>query len=89
MILWEELQYEMEGGAMEVKKIRSVKHEYFDRIGPAEVITLGIKSGDITILCGSFYQGPYTNETITDSLQKIEALIDHIVWCCADREAAK
>ena len=71
-----------EGGEMKIEKVYAIKHEFIDRIGPTEVITLGLKSDKLTLILGSFYYGPCMPDNADVECQKLEELIDHIVLHC-------
>ena len=63
----------------DIKKIKAIRTEYHERIGPAEVITLGFKVGDISYILGTVYIGPYMQEGHAEWLKKTEEFIDYIV----------
>jgi len=66
---------------MIIEKIKAIKPEYMGSCGPAEVISLGIKSGDMSIIFGEFYLGPHMMESHGKLYDNMVKLIDHIVNC--------
>lgn len=69
---------------MKIEKIYAIKHEFIDRIGPTEVITLGLKTPKLDLILGSFYYGPSMADNTDVECQKLEELIDYIVLHCGD-----
>ena len=61
-----------------MEKIKSIKCDYRDSVGPSETVTLGIKDGDISVIFGTFYLGPHMTEAHGTHMAKIEQLIDRI-----------
>ena len=61
-----------------MEKIKSIKCDFSDGIGPSETVTLGIKDGDLSVIFGTFYVGPHMEEQHGIYMEKIEALIDRI-----------
>jgi len=61
-----------------MEKIKSIKCDFYDGVGPSETVTLGIKEGDLSVIFGSFYIGPHMTDEHETHRAKIEALIDRI-----------
>lgn len=64
---------------MHIEKIKQVKHDFHEKIGPSKTITLGFKAGDHTFILGSFYIGPCMNEGDGEKCMELESMIDEIV----------
>lgn len=62
------------------EKIKQVRHEFYDGVGPAETTTLGIKYGDRSYILGTYYIGPYCNKGSEEEKKKTELFIDNICF---------
>jgi hypothetical protein len=63
---------------MKFTKIKQVKHDFKEFIGPSRTITLGFSADDRSFILGTFYIGPHCEDDVDQEMEALEKVVDEI-----------
>lgn len=64
---------------MEITKIKTIKHDFYEGAGPAKTTSLGIMTDKVSVMFGTFYFGPGMTNEQSVAYDETEKLIDSII----------